>query len=145
MNRRAVVVSSTEEPFTQTISVGLHTLLADEPENVGGSDAGPNPYEYLLAALGTCTSMTLLLYARRKNWPLEDVRVELSHSRVHRVDSEKCPREDRHLHRIDRQITLVGPLTDEQRGRLLAIAERCPVHRTLTGEIHIHSELVDAD
>jgi len=121
----------------QQIDAGAHTLYADEPVGVGGDDAGPNPYELLLAALGACTSMTLLMYARRKLWPLEDVAVQLSHRRDYARDCEECDQRPVQIDVIERRITLVGPLDAAQRARLLEIAEKCPVHRTLTGTIRI--------
>src|SRR6185295_8098266 len=107
-----------------------------------GHDAGPSPYDYLLAALGTCTSMALTLYARRKEWPLETLTVTLRHSRVHATDCAECETKEGHVDRIEREIALGGPLDAEQRARLLAIADRCPVHRTLTSEIDIRTRLV---
>jgi putative redox protein len=136
-----VVVTSTAAPFEQVITAGPHRLIGDEPVAAGGGDAGPNPYDLLLAALGTCTSMTVRLYARRKQWPLERVDVRLTHARVHAEDCADCEGGKRRLERIERRITLTGPLNDEQKARLLDIAEKCPVHRTLTGEIDIRTVL----
>ncbi len=127
----------------QQINVGAHTLYADEPIGVGGDDTGPDPYELLLAALGACTSMTLLMYARRKLWPLEDVAVKLSHRRDYARDCEDCDRKPVQIDVIERRITLVGPLDAEQRVRLLEIAKKCPVHRTLTGTISVIDYLED--
>jgi uncharacterized OsmC-like protein len=121
----------------QRIDAGAHTLYADEPIGAGGDDAGPNPYELLLAALGACTSMTLLTYARRKQWPLEDVAVRLSHRRDYARDCEECDQKPVQIDVIERRITLLGPLDAAQRARLLEIAEKCPVHRTLTGSIKV--------
>jgi putative redox protein len=118
------------------ISDGNHTILADEPEGVG-DDAGPDPYTLLLGALGACTSMTLLLYARRKQWPLAGVEVRLRHGRAHRRDCDECESASTRLDLIERRLALKGPLDDVQRKRLMEIAAMCPVHRTLTGEIHI--------
>lgn len=123
--------------FAQEVTVGRHTFVVDEPAAVGGQDAGPTPYDLLLAALGACTSMTLRMYAERKGWPLGGVSVELSHSRIHARDCAECETEHGLLDRIERQIHLDGPLSEEQHRRLMEIADRCPVHRTLTSEIVI--------
>jgi putative redox protein len=127
--------------FEQNIVMGRHQLKSDEPISVGGTDTGPTPYDLLLAALGSCTSMTIALYARRKQWPLEDVTVRLNHSRMYASDCADCETKDGMLGKIERAIILGGPLTDEQRSRLLEIANKCPVHRTLTSEIKIESWL----
>lgn len=120
-----------------------HQFFVDEPVEAGGENSGPSPYEFLLAALGACTAMTLRLYADRKQWDLQRVRVELSHERQHLKDCEDCTGEEKgpFLDRVARRVHLEGNLDDEQRARLLEIAERCPVHRTLTGTVRITSEL----
>jgi putative redox protein len=143
MAGREVVVSSTTGPFEQLVSIGPHRLSADEPRGAGGDDAGPDPYELLMAAIGTCTSMTLAIYARRKGWPLQHVQVQLTHAREHAADCADCERGDRYIDRIQQRITLQGPLSPEQRSGLLAIVERCPVHRTLTASLDIRSELAE--
>ena len=115
-----------------------HTLITDEPLEAGGEDAGPDPYTLLLAALGSCISMTTTLYARRKAWPLERVIVRLRGERTHARDCVECTRTtEGYVHRIQRAVSLEGELTDEQRARLQEIAHKCPVHRTLTSEIVI--------
>jgi len=135
-----VVVSETRRGrFEQEISIGRHRLLADEPVSVGGLDSGPAPYDLLLAGLGACTSMTLRLYAERKSLPLDRVTVRLSHSKVHAADCESCETKEGILDRIERVVTLEGELDDDQRARLLEIADKCPVHRTLTSEIEIRT------
>lgn len=136
-----VVVRGGATGFTQEIAVERHRLVADEPVEAGGTDAGPSPYDLLLAALGACTSMTVAMYARRKQWPLEGVTVRLQHAKIHAQDCAECETKDGMLDRIERDITLTGPLSVEQRERLLAIANRCPVHRTLVSEIDIRTRL----
>jgi putative redox protein len=115
------------------------TFITDEPVSIGGDGAGPDPYTLLLAALGSCISMTLTLYARRKNWPLEGVTVRLGQQRMHARDCEECEtKNDDFIHRIERSVHLEGALlSEEQRTRLLEIAHKCPVHKTLTSEIVI--------
>lgn len=128
--------------FAQEISVGRHRLVADEPVADGGTDTGPTPYDLLLSALGACTSMTLTLYARRKAWPLESVTVTLRNAKIHAADCEDCEKQNGLLDHFERDIELHGTLTDEQRTRLLEIANKCPVHKTLTSEIHVTTRLV---
>jgi len=139
---RMVTVYGSAAGFAQQISVGPHRLAGDEPASVGGTDVGPGPYDLLLAALGSCTSMTLAMYARRKRWPLEAVTVRLRHSRIHAADCESCETKEGSLDLIERDVELAGSLSDEQRARLLEIANKCPVHRTLTAEVHIETRLV---
>jgi putative redox protein len=137
-----VVVRGSAAGFAQEIAIGSHRLHSDEPKDAGGQGAGPSPYELLAAALGACTSMTLGMYARRKQWPLHQVTVRLRHSKIHAEDCADCETKEGMLDRIDRDIELTGDLTEEQRSRLLEIAGKCPVHRTLTRGMHIHSRLV---
>jgi putative redox protein len=132
-----VVVSGNASGFLQEIAVGRHHLRADEPISVGGTDTAPDPYDYLLAGLGACTSMTIGLYARRKKWPLENVTVSLRHSRIHAKDCADCETKVGMLDHIVVEVSMIGPLTEEQRDALLAVAHKCPVHRTLTSEIKI--------
>lgn len=139
--RRVRVSGVAGEPLAQCVRVGPHAVLSDEPESVGGNDRGPTPYDLLLGGLGSCTAMTLELYARRKKWPLESVRVELSHEKIHARDCEECETRVGRLDRIERTLLIEGDLSDEQRRRLLEIADRCPVHRTLTAEIDIRTRL----
>lgn len=138
---RQVIVHGDAKGFAQQISVGEHRLTADEPIAEGGTDTGPNPYDLLLSALGACTSMTIALYTRRKQWPLDSVTVALSHAKIHAEDCADCETREGLLDSIDRVITLEGNLTPEQRERLLAIANKCPVHRTLTSEIKVRTRL----
>ena len=136
----AVVVES-GDGLRQEIHVRGKRIVADEPADVGGTDEGPNPYELLLGALGSCTAMTILMYARRKKWPVEHVRVELDHGRVHVRDCEECETQDMKLDYFRKRVTVRGPLSEEQRARLAEISQRCPVHRTLTGTIRIDEEV----
>jgi uncharacterized OsmC-like protein/alpha/beta superfamily hydrolase len=143
---RSVVVTETGVgKFQQTIRAGRHSLVADEPVDVGGLDSGPNPYDLLLAALGACTSMTLRLYAERKQLPLERTSVKLTHSRIHAADCETCETKEGMLDRIDKEITVEGPLDADARARLLEIAEKCPVNRTLKSEIDIRGRIRAAE
>jgi uncharacterized OsmC-like protein/alpha/beta superfamily hydrolase len=127
--------------FLTEIQVNRHSLLADEPAAVGGTDQGPTPFDLLVAALGACTSMTLRMYADRKGWPLEAACVRLTHAKVHASDCESCDLKEGMLDRIEREIEIEGPLDDEQKQRLLRIADRCPVHRTLTSEVEIKTRI----
>jgi uncharacterized OsmC-like protein len=132
-----VVVRGDARSFKQEIVAGRHQLVADEPASAGGGDAGPDPYDYLLASLGVCTSMTVGLYARRNQLPLENITVSLWHSRIHAIDCEECETKEGMLDRIDVEVELTGSLTAEQHAKLMEIAAKCPVHRTLTSEINI--------
>ncbi|HZL84024.1 MAG TPA: OsmC family protein [Candidatus Krumholzibacteria bacterium] len=125
------------ENLQHEATVDGHSILLDEPKQSGGDGKGMNPYELLLSALGGCIAMTLRIYARHKGWPLEDVRVVLSHDKIHAKDCAECEHEDGMLDLIRRKVEITGPLTDEQRLRLQEIALRCPVHRTLTGTLEI--------
>ncbi|HEX7917043.1 OsmC family protein [Rudaea sp.] len=138
----AVVVAETGEgKFTQVLLDGRHVLVADEPVDVGGNDAGPGPYELLLMSLGSCTSMTLRLYAARKQIPLERVIVRLTHAKRYFDDCKDCGDKPVMLDHIEREIELVGALSEEQRTRLLEMADKCPVHRTLTSKIVIDTRI----
>lgn len=141
MPNPSVVVRGSGTGFTQEIVAGRHHFSADEPVTSGGQDVGPTPYDLLLAALGACTSMTVGMYARRKNWPLDGVVVRLRHSKIHAEDCMACEREAGILDRIESELEFLGPLTAEQRAQLLEIAEKCPVHRTLKSEIDIRTWL----
>jgi len=139
---KEVFVRGSASGLAQQIDVRDHHLKGDEPIEAGGTDTGPAPHEFLLAALGSCTSMTVSLYARRKQWPLEEVRVRLTHAKVPASDLPQAKTKGGLLDRIERFIEFTGPLSDEQKARLIEIANKCPVHRTLTSEIVIETRLV---
>ncbi len=136
-----VVVEERDHLFSQNIVSDQHTWIADEPVEVGGSNLGPDPYEQLLAALGSCTSMTIRMYANRKKWPVEHIRVRLSHLREHGKDCQRCDSENRQVDVIAREISLTGSLSEEQISRLLEIADRCPVHKTLHGKLVVETKI----
>lgn len=141
----SVLVSETGAGrFQQRVVAGRHHLLADEPEDVGGDDSGPSPYDFLAIALGTCTAMTLRLYADHKGLPLEHVAVEVDYDRIHARDCADCETREGQVDRFIRRITLEGPLDEAQRARMMEIARKCPVHRTLRGEIASEDSLVPA-
>jgi uncharacterized OsmC-like protein len=139
----SVIVASTDMgPFEQILLDGRHTLRADEPVAVGGGDVVPSPYELLLMALGSCTSMTINMYATRKKWALDQVVVRLRHERAYPDDCVNCEDPKSKIDRISCSIELVGTLDEAQRARLMEIAKQCPVHRTLTNKIEIRTDLV---
>ena len=137
-----VIVNGNATGFAQKIQIGPHQLVADEPVSYGGTDTGASPYDLLLAALGSCTSMTIGLYARKRGWPLDDITVSLRHERIHARDCDDCETKEGKVNRIWRDIHLAGALTDEQRAKLMEIADKCPVHQTLTSEINIKTRAV---
>jgi uncharacterized OsmC-like protein/fermentation-respiration switch protein FrsA (DUF1100 family) len=141
--RQVVVQETRASKFQQTVSIGPHRLLADEPAAAGGEDSGPGPYDFLLAGLGACTSMTMRLYADRKALPLDRVTVTLKHGKIHAQDCAECETKDGLLDQIDRVIAMDGALDAEQRRKLLEIADKCPVHRTLHSEIRIVTRAAD--
>lgn len=136
-----VVVRTDREQYPTDILANGHALRADEPVSAGGADTGPTPYDLLLAGLGSCTSITLRMYADRKGWPLESIVVRLDHKKIHAEDCEECESPSGKIDRIEREVELVGELDDEQRERLLEIADKCPVHRTLHSEISVKTRL----
>jgi uncharacterized OsmC-like protein/fermentation-respiration switch protein FrsA (DUF1100 family) len=141
--RQVVVRETRNSKFQQTVTVGPHWLIADEPVPAGGDDTGPGPYDFLLAGLGACTSMTMRLYADRKSLPLERVTVTLKHNKIHAEDCAECETREGVLDQIDRVIAMDGALEPEQRQRLMEIADKCPVHRTLKSEIRILTRAAD--
>jgi len=128
--------------FGQDVAMGPHLLSADEPESAGGRGAGPTPYQLLSAALGACTSMTMRMYADRKNWPLERASVTVRHDKIHAEDCADCETREGWVDQFEREITLEGKLDDEQRRRILEIADKCPVHRTLHSEVRVRTTLM---
>ena len=141
--RNVVVRETRDSKFQQGISIGPHRLIADEPAAAGGEDTGPGPYDFLLAGLGACTSMTMRLYADRKSLPLERTTVTLRHSKIHAQDCAECETKQGMLDQIERVIAMEGALDAEQRKKLMEIADKCPVHRTLTSEIRIATRPAD--
>ncbi len=141
--RNVVVRETRASKFQQTVTTGPHRMLADEPVAAGGEDTGPGPYDFLLAGLGACTSMTMRMYADRKALPLDRVTVTLNHSKIYAKDCEECETREGMLDQIDRIIRIEGALDAEQRKRLMEIADKCPVHRTLTSEIRIVTRAAD--
>lgn len=136
-----VVVHTGTDHYRADVLAQGHRLLADEPVSVGGTDQGPTPCGYLLGGLGACTSMTLRMYADRKGWPLTGVRVRLTHDKLHVKDCEECESTSGRVDRIVRELELDGPLDEQQRARLVEIADKCPVHETLHGEVLIKTRL----
>ena len=141
--RNVVVRETGNSKFQQAVSIGPHLLLADEPVAAGGEDTGPGPYDFVLAGLGACTSMTMRLYADRKSLPLERTTVTLTHSKIYAEDCAECETKTGMLDQIERVITMEGALDAEQRKKLMEIADKCPVHRTLTSEIRIVTSAAD--
>jgi len=136
-----IVAETGPTGFRTEVLANGHALIVDEPASVGGTNFGPSPYDFLVAGLGACTSMTLQMYARRKQWPLETARVRLRHGKIHAEDCATCEETEGKIDHIDRELELVGDLTNEQRARLTEIAERCPVHRTLESRTHVTTSL----
>ncbi len=141
--RNVVVRETRNSKFQQTVTTGPHQMLADEPVAAGGQDSGPGPYDFVLAGLGACTSMTMRMYADRKSLPVERIAVTLKHSKIYARDCEECETREGMLDQIDRIISIEGALDADQRKRLMEIADKCPVHRTLTSEIRIVTKAAD--
>ncbi len=141
MAEGVVVQETGAGPFANRVVAGPHRLLADEPPEVGGTNTGPSPYDWVLGGLGACTSMTIRMYAQRKGWALDRVAVRLRHSKLHAQDCADCETRQGKIDLIERDIELTGDLDDAQRQRLLEIADKCPVHRTLTSETVVRTRL----
>lgn len=129
------------ENYKTVMTAGRHELLSDEPKTAGGKDTGPDPYDYLLMSLGSCTAITVKMYAKRKKWPIDDIFVEMRHYKSHAEDCKDCDDPKAKIDRIEKEIIIKGDIDDEQLMRLLEISKKCPVHRTLLGDIDIHSEI----
>jgi len=140
---RKVHVSIGADHFKTNITAGEHALFADEPENMGGTDQGPDPYALLLSAVGACKAITVRMYADRKQWPLERLEIELSHHRIHAKDCEDCDQPDGMITVFECAITTHGDLTTEQRARLVEIADKCPVHKTIMGPNQFRTKLAN--
>jgi uncharacterized OsmC-like protein len=136
-----VVVKTGIGSYVTEIKAGGHGLIADEPLSAGGTDQGPNPYDLLISGLGSCTSMTLRMYADRKGWDLQEVRVHLQHDKIHSIDCNNCENTSGKIDQIERKIELIGNLSSEEKQRLLEIADRCPVHKTLNSKVKIKTSL----
>jgi uncharacterized OsmC-like protein len=141
--RKVIVQETRHSKFQQQVSIGPHRLFADEPATSGGEDSGPGPYDLVLAGLGACTSMTMRLYADRKSLPLDRVTVTLTHNKIHAEDCAECETRVGMLDQIERVIAMEGDLDADARQKLMEIADKCPVHRTLTSEIHIVTRAAD--
>ena len=139
----AVVVEGGPQGYAQRVIAGPHVVPADEPESLGGTDTGPTPYDYLLAALGACTNITVRMYADRKKWPLEGVSTTLRHTRIHARDCEDCETTTGLVDDVEKRLVLKGPLEAAQRERLVEISKKCPVHKTMLGETRIRTVLED--
>lgn len=142
-NHQVVASLDFEDGFTTQMKVGKHYMLADEPTTFGGNDFGPSPYELVSAGLSACTAMTLQMYVKRKEWRIENVEVHTSYSKTHAIDCKDCESPNSKIDTFHREIKLVGDFDDKQRKRLLQIADKCPVHKTLHNEIHIITSLAE--
>jgi len=136
---KQVVARIGKDSLTTDVKAGKHYLTVDEPESAGGNDAGPNPYDYLAAALGSCTSLTLQLYAHRKQWPLDEARVHVQHKKDYKKDYEDSEQSSAKIDILEREIEIIGALDEKQQQRLIEVANKCPVHRTLTSDIQVNT------
>lgn len=140
-SKKIVHIHLGDENYKTVMTAGDHELIADEPENAGGGDTGPGPYDYLLMALGSCSVITMKMYADRKEWPVEDIYIEMRHSKVHAEDCVDCDDPAAKIDKVEKDIIVKGELTEEQLDRLLEISKKCPVHKTLLSDIEIQSSV----
>jgi len=143
-NHQVVASLDREDGFTTIMKVGSHNMLADEPVSFGGNDFGPSPYEMVSAGLSACTAMTVQMYAKRKNWPLENIEVHTSYGKTHLQDCEDCESDSAKIDTFNRDIKLIGDLDEKQKTRMLEIADKCPVHRTLHSKTQVVTKLIDS-
>ncbi len=139
--KKIIHIHLEKENYKTVMTAGNHELFSDEPEEAGGGDTGPDPYDYLLMSLGACSVITMKMYADRKEWPVEDIYIELRHHKDHVKDCDDCDDPKAKIDKIEKEVILKGDLTEEQRERLLEISKKCPVHKTLLGTVEIHSVL----
>jgi len=142
ISMRKVIVSSEPTPYSISITTGVHGWTSDEPKDLGGQDEGPTPYELLLSSIGACTAITAQMYANRKKWPLEGITVELDHQKLKAEDCPDCKTEKGQVSEITVKVSITGDLSDEQRKRILEISGKCPVKKTVEGEVIFRPELV---
>lgn len=140
-DKKVIHVHLGDEDYKTTLTAGNHELISDEPKRAGGKDLGPDPYDYLLMSLGSCTAITLRMYAKRKKWPVEDIYVELLHFKDHAEDCEDCDEKSAKIDKIEKDIIVKGDLSEQQLQRLLEISDKCPVNRTLKGKIEMKSNI----
>lgn len=140
-SKQIVHIHLGDENYKTVMTAGNHELVADEPENAGGGDIGPSPYDYLLMALGSCSVITMKMYADRKEWPVEDIYIEMRHSKAHAEDCVDCDDPAAKIDKIEKEIIVKGDLSQEQLDRLLEISKKCPVHKTLLSDIEILSSV----
>lgn len=138
-DKKIVHIHLGSENYKTVMTAGNHELISDEPEKVGGKDLGPDPYDYLLMSLGSCSVITMRMYADRKEWPVEDIYIEMRHFKDHSDDCEDCDDPKARIDKVEKEIIIKGDLSDEQIDRLLEISKKCPVHRTLLNDIEIVS------
>lgn len=139
--KKIVHIHISGQNYKTVMTAGKHELISDEPEQKGGKDLGPDPYDYLMMSLGSCTVITMKMYADRKKWPIEDIYVELRHFKEHAEDCTECDDPKAKIDKIEKEITVKGNLDDDQLERLLEISKKCPVHKTLLGQMEIHSTI----